>query len=379
VKLTLDARALADAAGIAVRALPTRPPVLVLAALKLHAGDGQLAVTGYDYDVSAYATAAARIIEPGTVLVPGRILAEIARTLRKDVHVSTDGARLTLESGNSRFTLHTLPLEEYPTLPDLPEATGTVNGPALAEAVAQVAAAAARDDTVPVLTGVQLDVEGPTITLSATDRYRFAVRTLRWEPDGADWTGRALLPAKALLDSAKALAGDDTVYLTLADEDSGISGVTGLTGDTQRTTMRGLEGKLPSHDALFPTQFAAEAVVATDVLADIVKRVALVADRKTPLRLAFTRGTVTIEAGSGDDAQAVDRADADYTDHTGGEHDMLRIAFNQQFLLDGLNALDNDTVRIRFTHPHKPALLTTNNGDPEAGLQYLLMPVRLSG
>lgn len=376
MKLTLDARALADAAGIAVRALPNRPPVPVLAALKLQAGDGQLAVTGYDYDVSAYATAAARITEPGTVLVPGRILTEIARSLRKEVHVSTDGTRLTLESGNSRFTLHTLPLGEYPTLPELPDATGTVSGAVLAEAVAQVALAAARDDTVPVLTGVQLDVEGPTITLSATDRYRFAVRTLRWEPSGADWNGRALLPAKALLDTAKALAGDEAVYLTLADEDSGTSGVTGLTGDTQRTTMRGLEGKLPSHDALFPTEFAAEAVVSTEALADMVKRVALVAERNTPVRLAFTPGTVVIEAGSSDDAQAVDRADADYTDHTGAEFDTFRVAFNPQFLLDGLNALDSDTVRLSFTNPHKPALLTADNA-PD--MKYLLMPVRLSG
>jgi DNA polymerase-3 subunit beta len=378
VKLTIDARALADAAGVAVRALPARPPVPVLAALKLQAADGQLAVTGYDYEISAHAAAAARITEPGTVLVPGRLFTEIARALRKEVHVATDGTRLTLESGNSRFTLHTLPLGEYPTLPELPDATGTLAGQVLAEAVAQVAIAAARDTAVPVLTGVQLEVEGPTITLAATDRYRFAVRTLRWEPDGADWNGRALLPAKALLDTAKALAADAAVYLTLADEDSGTNGVTGLTGDTQRTTMRGLEGKLPSYDALFPTEFAAEAVVPTEALADMVKRVALVAERNTPVRLAFTPGTVTIEAGSSDDAQAVDRADADYTDHTGAEFDTFRIAFNPQFLLDGLTALDCDAVRIRFTAPHKPALLTAD-GAPDTGLKYLLMPVRLSG
>jgi DNA polymerase-3 subunit beta len=235
-----------------------------------------------------------------------------------------------------------------------------------------------RDDTLPVLTGVQLDVEGPTITLAATDRYRFAVRTLRWQPDGADWNGRALLPAKALLETAKALAADDTISLTLADEDSGGSGVTGLTGDTQRTTLRGLEGKLPSYDTLFPTEFAAEAVVPTEALADIVKRVALVAERSTPVRLAFTPGTVTIEAGSSDDAQAVDRADADYTDHTGGEFPTFRIAFNPHFLLDGLTALGSDAVRIRFTNPHRPVLLS-GDGAPETGLKYLLMPVRLSG
>jgi DNA polymerase-3 subunit beta len=374
VKVTINPRALVDAVAVASRALASRPAVPVLAGLKLHAtGDG-LSVTGFDYDTSALANAPAHVTEPGTVLVPGRLLADIARTLRQDIHLTTTDTSVTLESGSAKFSVRTLPLEEYPTLPVFPETSGTLNGADLAEAVSQVAIAAGRDDTLPVLTGVQLDIEGPTITLAATDRYRFAVRTVQWKSAGGDWNGQALLPAKPLLETAKALAGDPWVSLALPTDDSG---VTALRGERQHLTLRSLEGKLPSYEALFPTEFAAQATVDTDALAAAVKRVALVADRGQPVRLTFnTKGAVTIEAGTADDAQAADRTDADFTVRS-GEYDTFNIAFNPNFLLDGLTAIGHETTRFDFTHPHKPAVLRADSG-PDTGLQYLLMPIRLS-
>jgi DNA polymerase III subunit beta len=375
MKLTVTHRALADALTVAGRALPGRPPVPVLAGLKLHAADDQLAVTGYDYDTSAYATAAARVTDPGTVLVSGRLLTDIARTLRSDVHITTTDTAVTLESGSATFTLRTLPLEEYPKLPELPDASGTVPGADLAEAVGQVAIAAGRDDSLPVLTGVQMNIDGTTLTLAATDRYRFAVRSLTWEPqDGASTLGQALLPAKPLMDTAKALASDPSVYLALPDQSYGI---TGFTGDTQRITLRGLEGELPKYKSLFPTEFAAQAAVNTEALAAAVKRVALVAERNTPVRMTFTKNAVTIEAGTSDDAQAVDGTDAEFS-VASGEYDTFDVAFNPHFLLDGLTAIGHETTRFGFTHPHKPALLRADSG-PDSRLQYLLMPVRLSG
>ncbi|WP_433894820.1 DNA polymerase III subunit beta [Streptomyces sp. CA-111067] len=381
MKLTVTHRALADALTVAGRALPGRPPVPVLAGLKLHAADDQLAVTGYDYDTSAYATVAARITEPGTVLVPGRLLTDIARTLRSDVHITTTDTTATLESGSAKFTLRTLPLDEYPKLPTLPalsNASGMVPGADLAEAVSQVATAAARDDSLPVLTGVQMNIDGTTLTLAATDRYRFAVRTLEWEPQGGAGTvgpiSQTLLPAKPLMDTAKALAGDPGVFLNLPDQSYGI---TGFTGDTQRITLRGLEGELPKYKNLFPTEFAAQAAVNTEALAAAVKRVALVAERNTPVRMTFTKSAVTIEAGTSDDAQAVDGTDAAFS-VASGEYDTFDVAFNPHFLLDGLTAIGHETTRFQFTHPHKPAMLRADSG-PDSRLQYLLMPVRLSG
>lgn len=375
MKLTVHPRALADAVTVAGHALPGRPPVPVMAALKLHAEGNTLTVTGYDYDTCANSDAPAVVTDPGTVLVPGRLLADIARTLRHDdIHITTTDTLLVLESGAARFTLRTLPLEEYPQLPDHPGISGTIASPDFVAAVAQVALAANRDDTLPVLTGVQLTAAGDTLTLAATDRYRFAVRTLQWRPNDPGASGQALLPAKALLETAKALTDDPSVYLALPTQSYGI---TGFTSDTQRIILRGLEGALPQYDKLFPTQFEAQAAVNTAELSAAVKRVALVAERNTPVRLTFTEGVVTLEAGTSDDAQAVDGTDAAYTDHS-GEHPTFGIAFNPQFLLDGLTAIGHETTHFAFTTPHKPAVLRADSG-PDARLQYLLMPVRLSG
>ncbi|MCZ4102643.1 DNA polymerase III subunit beta [Streptomyces sp. H39-C1] len=378
MKLIVNPRALADAVTAAGRALPGRPPVPVMAALKLHADGNTLTVTGYDYDTCTHADAPAVVTDPGTVLVPGRLLADIARTLRQDVHVTTTDTLVTLESGSARFTLRTLPLEEYPQLPDDPGISGSLPSADFAAAIAQVAIAASRDDTLPVLTGVQMTVDGNTLTFAATDRYRFAVRTLQWRPNEPGAVGQALLPAKRLLETAKDVADDVRLFLSLPDESHGI---TGLIGETTRVILRGLEGALPNYESLFPTEFAVTADVNTDALAGAVKRVALVAERNTPVRFSFTQGAVTLEAGTSDEAQAVDGTDANYTDHS-GQQPTFDIAFNPQYLLDGLTAIGHETTRFAFTTPHKPALLRADSSPdsgPDSGLQYLLMPVRLTG
>ncbi|MER5227115.1 DNA polymerase III subunit beta [Streptomyces flaveus] len=370
MKLTIDHGQLADTVAFAARALPSRPPAPVLAGLKLTATDGQLSVAGFDYEASAYASAAADVADEGSVLVSGRLLSDITRVLKHDVQLSTDGVRLVVESGATRFTLHTLTLEEYPTLPTTPAASGTVSGKEFAAVVSQVALAAGRDDTLPVLTGVHITADGDTLTLSATDRYRFAVRSLPWERMTTDSpaSAEALVPAKQLLDTAKALADDHEITVGLPGE----QGTFGLTGERSRTTTRALDGDFPPYKALFPTEFSAQATVKTAALAEAVKRVALVATGNTPVRLAFEPGTVTIEGGTSDDAQAVDRADVDFT----GEP--LTVAFNPTYLLDGLNAIGADATKFSFTTADKPAVLHSD-GAPEEALRYLLMPVRLSG
>ena len=164
----------------------------------------------------------AEVEEDGTVLVSGRLLADICRALpNRPVEISTDGVRATVVCGSSRFTLHTLPVEEYPALPQMPTATGTVPGEVFASAAAQVAIAAGRDDTLPVLTGVRIEIEGDTVTLASTDRYRFAVREFLWKPENPDASAVALVPAKTLLDTAKALTSGDTVTLALSGSGAG--------------------------------------------------------------------------------------------------------------------------------------------------------------
>ncbi len=376
MKIRVERDVLAEAVAWAARSLPARPPVPVLAGLLLKAEEGRLSLSGFDYEVSARVAVDAEVDEEGTVLVSGRLLADISRALpNRPVEISTDGVRVTVVCGSSRFTLHTLPVEEYPALPAMPTASGTVPGEVFAAAASQVAIAAGRDDTLPVLTGVRIEIEGDTVTLAATDRYRFAVREFLWKPEQADISAVALVPAKTLLDTAKSLTSGDTVSIALAGSGAG-EGLIGFEGAGRRTTTRLLEGDLPKYRTLFPTEFASVAVIETAPFVEAVKRVSLVAERNTPVRLSFEQGVLTLEAGSSDDAQAVERVDAKL------DGDDISIAFNPTFLLDGLSAIDAPVAQLSFTTSTKPALLSGRpalDAEADDSYKYLIMPVRLSG
>ncbi|MET9957998.1 DNA polymerase III subunit beta [Streptomyces goshikiensis] len=376
MKIRVERDVLAEAVAWAARSLPARPPVPVLAGLLLKAEDGTLSLSGFDYEVSARVSVEADVEEDGTVLVSGRLLADICRALpNRPVEISTDGVRATVVCGSSRFTLHTLPVEEYPALPQMPTATGTVPGEVFASAAAQVAIAAGRDDTLPVLTGVRIEIEGDRVTLASTDRYRFAVREFLWKPENPDASAVALVPAKTLLDTAKSLTSGDTVTLALSGSGAG-EGLIGFEGAGRRTTTRLLEGDLPKYRTLFPTEFNSIAVIETAPFVEAVKRVALVAERNTPVRLSFEQGVLILEAGSSDDAQAVERVDATL------EGDDISIAFNPTFLLDGLSAIDSPAAQLSFTTSTKPALLSGRpavDAEADEAYKYLIMPVRLSG
>ncbi|MGW7464938.1 DNA polymerase III subunit beta [Streptomyces xantholiticus] len=376
MKIRVERDVLAEAVAWVARSLPARPPAPVLAGLLLKAEDGAVSFSSFDYEVSARVSVEAEVDEDGTVLVSGRLLADICRALpNRPVEISTDGVRATVVCGSSRFTLHTLPVEEYPALPQMPTATGTVPGEVFASAAAQVAIAAGRDDTLPVLTGVRIEIEGDTVTLASTDRYRFAVREFLWKPENPDASAVALVPAKTLLDTAKALTSGDTVTLALSGSGAG-EGLIGFEGAGRRTTTRLLEGDLPKYRTLFPTEFNSVAVIETAPFVEAVKRVALVAERNTPVRLSFEQGVLILEAGSSDDAQAVERVDAQL------EGDDISIAFNPTFLLDGLSAIDSPVAQLSFTTSTKPALLSGKpavDAEADEAYKYLIMPVRLSG
>ncbi|MEU2231534.1 MULTISPECIES: DNA polymerase III subunit beta [Streptomyces] len=376
MKIRVERDVLAEAVAWVARSLPARPPAPVLAGLLLKAEDGALSFSSFDYEVSARVSVEAEVEEDGTVLVSGRLLADICRALpNRPVEISTDGVRATVVCGSSRFTLHTLPVEEYPALPEMPTATGTVPGEVFASAAAQVAIAAGRDDTLPVLTGVRIEIEGDTVTLASTDRYRFAVREFLWKPESPDASAVALVPAKTLLDTAKALTSGDTVTLALSGSGKG-EGLIGFEGAGRRTTTRLLEGDLPKYRTLFPTEFNSVAVIETAPFVEAVKRVALVAERNTPVRLSFEQGVLILEAGSSDDAQAVERVDAQL------DGDDISIAFNPTFLLEGLSAIGSPVAQLSFTTSTKPALLSGKpalDAEADEAYKYLIMPVRLSG
>ena len=379
MKFRVERDALADAVAWAARSLPVRPSVPVLAGLMISASNDGLVLSTFDYETSARATLTdtVEVADEGTALVSGRLLADICRSLpNKPVEMVIDGNRVSLTCGSARFSLQVMPIEDYPALPEMPTATGTVPSTVFAHAVAQAVTAAGRDDMLPVLTGVRIEIDGAGISLLATDRFRLAHRELAWEPRTPDESLAALVPAKVLADTAKSLTAGAEVTLALATggNGEGIIGFEGQAGGSvRRTTTRLLDGDFPKVRNLFPNEHQTTATVDKAALVEAVKRVSLVAERNTAVQLKFGDGQLTLDAGSGDEAQASEAIEAtiDGEDITTG--------FNPQFLLDGLTAIEELVVQLAFTQASKPVVMSgvAEGTDEASGFRYLLMPRRL--
>ena len=373
MKFRVERDVLADAVAWAARTLPSRPSLPVLAGLVITASDDLLTLSSFDYEVSARVEIPCDTQEPGTMLVSGRLLADIARSLPgQPVNVAIEGTRAMITCGRSSFTLPTLPIEDYPQLPTMPKSSGQIDGSLFAAAVAQVAVAAGRDDTLPTLTGIRMEFDGSNVVLAATDRYRLAVREFTWQPMQSSTSAHALVPARTLAETAKSLAHADFVTVALSEGGSG-EGLIGFEGNGRRTTTRLLDGEFPKYRTLLPSEAASVALVDTAALTDAVKRVSLVAERNTPVRLNFDGSEVTLRAGNGEDAQANEVVECSV------DGDAIEIAFNHTYLLDGLSAVDSSVTRFSFTQSTRPAVLTAGDADATDDYKYLLMPVRLTG
>jgi len=330
---------------------------------------------------------AAEIACPGTVLVSGRLLSDITRALpNRPVDFHVDGNRVALTCGNARFSLPTMPVEDYPTLPALPEGTGSLPADLFAEAIGQVAIAAGRDDTLPMLTGIRVEISGDTVVLAATDRFRLAVRELTWSALAPDTEAAVLVPAKTLSEAAKASADGSDVRLSLgAGTGVGKDGLLGISGNGKRSTTRLLDAEFPKFRQLLPAEHTAVATINVAELTEAIKLVALVADRGAQVRMEFANGMLRLSAGADDVGRAEEDLPVDFV----GEP--LTIAFNPTYLTDGLASVHSERVSFGFTTPGKPALLRPALGDdsqptgsgPFPALPtdyvYLLMPVRLPG
>lgn len=374
MKFRVERDALADAVAWTAKSLPSRPSVPVLAGVLLRVDDGRLTVSGFDYEVSSQVSTEVQADADGAALVSGRLLAEITKALpAKPVEVAAVGSHLELVCGSARFTLPTMPVEDYPTLPEMPATAGTVDAPAFASAVAQVAIAAGRDDTLPLLTGVRIELEGSTMTLLATDRYRLAIKEIPWRPDDPETSLQALVPAKTLADTAKTL-GPAGGEVTVALSRGGVGeGMVGLSGGARRTTSRLLDGDFPKVRNLLPDQYQAEARIPVAKLVEVVRRVALVAERTTPVRLSFSEDGLIVEAGSTEDARASEAMECTYS----GEP--MQVAFNPAYLLEGLGAMEGPLGVLGLTDPRKPAVLApaSEDGNVIPGYRYLIMPIRI--
>ncbi len=347
LKFRLTREDFADAVAWVARNLPSRPTVPVLAGVLLTGSDEGLTVSGFDYEVSAEVQIAAEIASPGSVLVSGRLLSDIVRSLpAKPVDVSVEGTRVSLTCGSARFSLPTMAVEDYPTLPTLPDETGVVSSDLFAEAIGQVAVAAGRDDTLPMLTGIRVEISGEKVVLAATDRFRLAVRELTWSTSAPGLEAAVLVPAKTLAEAAKAGTDGQEVHLSLGSGPSvGKEGLLGIRSKGKRSTTRLLDAEFPKFRQLLPSEHTAVATVGVAELTEAIKRVALVADRGAQVRMEFADDVLRLSAGADD----VGRAEEDLSVQFSG--DPLTIAFNPTYLTDGLGFAALRARDLRLHHP----------------------------
>ena len=379
MEFELERDAFADAVAWTARGLPTRPVVPVTAGLMLEVSDGALTVSGFDFEVLNRIEVPVTDKSAGRVLVSGRLLAEIARALPpKDVRVAVDGNRLSVRCGSARFNLPMMQVEDYPVVPELPATSGTVRGEVFATAVSQVTVAASRDETLPMLTGVRMEIGPDRLTFAATDRYRLAERYVPWTPSGTVPSGSVIVPAKTLAEAAKSLGSASEVVLSMGN--AADAGFLGFSAGGKQTLTRLLDGEFVKFASLWPTEVTTTAEVEVASFVEAMKRVSLVAQRFAPVRLAFSEGSVQLSAEAEDESSAEEELEVGVT----GEP--LTIGFNAGYLLDGLGAITTPRATLSFTTPTRPTVITPVTGlegdqpdTGEASYRYLVMSMRLRG
>lgn len=382
MKIRVERDALSDAVAWVVRSLPARSTAPILTGLLISAEGDQARLSSFDSTTSAKVTMAADVSEEGTVLVSGRLLAEIARSLpNKPVEMTSDRTRVELVCGSARFTLQTLPVDEYPELPELPEEVGQVDADALEKAVAQVVVAAGRNERLDVFTAVRMEINGDQLSLLATDRYRMALKELSWNPTTPDAEEVVLVPAKVLSDTARALSASEKVGLSLSNTESDGGGLLGLVGerdgDSREATTRLVSQTFPKVRHLMDLTPTVSVRISTDELTAAVKRVALVAERHTALSMIIKPDHIALEAATGDQAQASEALNAEVD--IVGEQSIEVANFNPSYLLDALGAFDTPFVHFSFTEPAKRCLITglpSIDGEQQFDYRHVIMLMR---
>jgi len=377
MKFQVNRDVFSEAVSFAVKLLPQRTTLPILSGVLIETMESGLKLSSFDYEVSAQTEIAAEVEETGKILVSGRLLADIASRLpNAPVQFSTVEGRISVACGSAKFTLLSMPVEEYPTLPEVSTQTGLLPAEAFATAVAQVAVAASRDDVTPVITGVQLEVSENRLTMVATDRYRVAVRGIDWDSQDATATETltALVPARTLQEIGKTFAHSGSISVAITNTDD--RELIAFRADRKTVTSLLIKGNFPPVKRLFPETVDNYAVINTAELIEAVRRVSLVLEREAALRFTFTIDGVTLEAIGSEQAQASESIDA----HLNGGDTV--VSLKPAFLLDGLGAVHSEFVRISFTkteNPNKPGpvLITSQSSKDQPGAdnyKYLLQP-----
>lgn len=375
MKLTVHRDVFAEAVSFAVKLLPQRTTLPILSGVLMNAHGGSLTLSSFDYEVSARTTVTADVDQEGQVLVSGRLLSDIAQRLpQQDVHLELDGSSIKVLCGTAKFSLLTMPLEEYPQLPEVSGQVGEVSGQEFSDAIAQVSPAASRDDVTPVITGVLLHLNGNELSLMATDRYRVAVRNVKWNSSEALSDVSALVPSRTLAEVGKTFQHSDTVTVTIST--GGDRELVAFSSADRTVTSLLIKGSFPPVQRLFPETIDNYAVVNTAELIEATRRVSLVIEREAPLRYSFTADGVLLEALGSEQAQASETTDG----HLVGNECV--VSLKPQFLIDGLSHTGSEFARIGFTptdNPNKPGPVlitaqTSKDGDSVPTYRYLLQP-----
>lgn len=373
MKFRIEKDVLADVVTWVSRTLPSRVPFPALAGVLVEASEDGVAFTTTTQDTWSHNTVDAVVGEPGTALISGRLLVEIARSLpNQPVSFALQSSgRVEVSCGAAAFTLPTLPRDEYPPLPTLPDAVGSIDAAVFAAAVSQVAVAAASpDDRNHAYAGIRMEIEpSGHLTLAATDRYRLAVRDLAWRPSGSDQAIAVTVPGRELVEAAKAFADAGEVNLHLGDSDTSLA----LSASSRQTGLRLMDAaNFPKFRSLLPTQFVSQPEIDVAPLKEALKRVSLVLHQDSAVRLVFASDEVVLRAGTGDEATATETLPCTL------QGESIDVAFNPRFLADGLSGLTETTLRLSLQSSEKAAVLTGIDPDaPTETFRYLLMPVRL--
>lgn len=375
MKFHVNRDVFSEAVSFVVKLLPQRNPQPILAGVLIEATEEGLSLAAFDYEASARTRIEATVDEPGTILVHGRLLSEIASRLpNAPIQIAQDAdGEIVLTCGSARFTLAAMPVAEYPAIPEVSGDSGLVPGDDFSTAIAQVAFAASRDDVTPVLTGVQLEVTGNELSLVATDRYRVALREITFDSGAVarEEATTALVPARTLTEVGKTFAHSGDIQVSFSG--SGDREIIAFTAGNKTVTSLLIKGNFPPVRRLFPAQTEHYAVVNTAELAEAVRRVSLVLDRSAPLRFTFSDEGVSMDAAGTEQARATESVDATLTG------DEVTLGLNPQYLLEALGAVKSEFTRITFTSSDNanklsPVLITPQtSGTPET-FKYLLQP-----
>jgi DNA polymerase-3 subunit beta len=364
LKTTCSREELSHALGIVSRGVSTRTTVQILAGILLEAADGKLRLAATDMELSLRSSLEATIETEGSAVVPGRLLLDIARLL-PEAEVSLEHrleeAVVEVRSGSASYRLHTYNPEDFPRLPDTQVERHEVDRQTLLETVARVSRSASRDESRPVLTGVLVHFEPGKLVMAATDSYRLSVKETALE--GTVPELEAIVPARALGELAR-IAGEGEKLTLGVHENQVVFG----SGDAWLTTRR-IDGQFPNYKQLVPEAFEHEVALPRDELLDVVRRVSVMAQRNSPLRLRFAEGELTISAQTQDVGEARESLPVSF----GAE--ALEIGFNAEFLRDGVESVTGEQVRLKLISPLRPAVLQGESDD----FLYLIMPIRLAG